>query len=174
MKEKIKNIIKEEFTEDSGKAYFKLRKQEKKTKGILHYYCLLRYHWMMQRYGCFLPFNAEISDTTIFPHGIYGCFVSQGAKIGSNCIIFHHVTIGSNTLQTAKKQGAPTIGNNVFIGAGAKIVGGIVIGDYARIGAGCVVTDNIPAGATVVMSKPRIIMHDEKRDNSFIVYTNGS
>lgn len=56
------------------------------------------------------------------------------------------------------KYGAPNIGNNVFIGAGAKIIGPVTIGDNAKIGAGCIVVKDIPANATCVMEKPRIII----------------
>ena len=55
-------------------------------------------------------------------------------------------------------MGAPEIGDNVFIGAGAKIIGKIKIGNNVRIGAGCIVVTDIPDNATVVMSKPRVIL----------------
>ena len=83
----------------------------------------------------------------------------------------HQVTIGSNTLKGSKSIGAPKIGNNVFIGAGAKIIGKISVGDNVRIGANCVVTTDIPANSTVVLEKPRIIVHSEKRTNEFISWS---
>ena len=55
--------------------------------------------------------------------------MSYMAKIGKNCTIFHQVTIGSNTLEGSKHYGAPTIGDNCFIGAGAKIIGKVKVGD---------------------------------------------
>ena len=67
------------------------------------------------------------------------------------------VTIGSNNI--TKSRGAPTIKDNVFIGAGAKIIGKITIGNNVKIGAGCIVVTDIPDGATVVMNKPRIILN---------------
>lgn len=102
------------------------------------------------------------------PHGLSGIFISYGAKIGTGCTIFHQVTIGSNTLPDSRGQGAPTIGNNVYIGAGAKIIGNVTVGDNARIGANCVVTFDVPANATVVLSTPKVIPHDTPRDNTFI------
>lgn len=57
-----------------------------------------------------------------------------------------------------QKPGAPTIGSNVFIGAGAKLIGAIRIGDNVKIGAGCVVVDDVPDNAVCVMPKPRIIL----------------
>ena len=58
------------------------------------------------------------------------------------------------------KFGAPQIGNNVFIGAGAKIIGPVIIGDNARIGAGCIVVKDVPANATCVMQSPRLIIKE--------------
>lgn len=84
--------------------------------------------------------------------------------------IFHQVTIGSNTLKYSKTFGVPKIGNNVYIGAGAKIIGKVIIGDNVRIGANAVVTTDIPNNATVVLEKPRIIKNSDKRDNRFVQF----
>ena len=133
-----------------------------------------KYHIDIQKierkYNCFIPITEGINDSIVFPHELYGIFISQGAKIGKNCVIFHQVTIGSNTLEDSKGKGAPTIGNNVYIGAGAKIIGNVKIGDNCRIGANCVVVNDIPSNTTVVLGKNRLIMHKEKRDNNFIDY----
>ena len=104
----------------------------------------------------------------ITPHELHGIFISQGAEIGNNCVIYQGVTIGSNTLNNSKHVGAPKIGNNVFIGASAIIIGGIKIGDNVRIGANCIVTKDIPSNTTVVMPSPRIIIHKEEKENIFI------
>lgn len=85
------------------------------------------------------------------PHGIRGIFISHNVKIGENATIFHQVTIGEG------KDGAPTIGDDCYIGVGAKIIGNIKIGNNVRIGANCVVVEDIPDNCTVVMDKPRII-----------------
>lgn len=117
--------------------------------------------------------NASIEEYTqidgkiIFPHGLNGILISAGATIGKNCTIFHQVTIGSNTAEGSKHIGSPQIGDNVMIGAGAKIIGGIKIGNNVRIGANCVVVEDVLDNATVVMQKPRVILHKEARDNSF-------
>lgn len=138
--------------------YNVVRKLAKKT--ILFYPL---YKLFEAFHGSFLPLNNTIEGDILFPHSAKGCFFSTGTKIGKNCIIMQHVTIGSNYVGKEKKEGAkfgsPTIGNNVFIGAGAKIIGPVTIGDNAKIGAGCVVSMDVPANSTCVMDKPRIIFH---------------
>ena len=91
-----------------------------------------------------------------------------GGIIGKNCTIFQQVIIGSNTLKDSKKKGTPVIGDNVFIGAGAKIIGNVKIGNNVRIGAGTVVVEDIEDNATVVPAKNKIISHLEKRNNNFV------
>ena len=102
--------------------------------------------------GTHLGFGAAFRNIPHLPHGLYGIVVSHNASIGSNVTIFHQVTIGEG------KDGAPIIGDNVYIGAGAKIIGRIQVGNNVKIGANCVVTESIPANATVIMSAPRIII----------------
>ena len=102
-----------------------------------------------------MGYGATFQDIPRFPHGLYGIIVSHNAIIGKNCTIFHQVTIGEG------HGGAPTIGNNVLIGAGAKIIGKIKVGNNVKIGAGCVVVDDVPDGATLVMQKARIILNNQ-------------
>lgn len=82
------------------------------------------------------------------PH-LNGVFIHENASLGENCTILQQVTIGANEHKHDYKK-APQLGNRVYIGAGAKIIGGIAIGDDVRIGANAVVTKNVPAGKTVV------------------------
>lgn len=91
------------------------------------------------------------------PHGLYGIIIAPGAHIGKNVRICQQVTIG-NDFKDAKH--VPTIGNNVEIYPGAKIIGSIKIGDNVKIGANAVVTQDIPDNATVVVEKPRIIVQE--------------
>ena len=105
--------------------------------------------------GTHLGYGATFQDIPHFPHGLYGIVISHNAVVGKDCTIFHQVTIGEG------HGGAPTIGDHVMIGAGAKIIGGIRIGSNVKIGAGCVVVDDVPDGATVVMQQARIIRKDE-------------
>ena len=73
-----------------------------------------------------------------------------------DCYISHQVTIGRS------KNQVPVIGDNVYIGPGAKIFGGIKVGNNVRIGANCIVFQDIPDNATVVLEKPRIIIKDSE------------
>ncbi len=125
------------------------------------------YDWYLYENNSFIGLNSIIGDDIFFPHGIKGVFISNMAKIGHKCVVFHHVTIGSNTLIDSKNNGAPVIGDNVMIGAGASIIGNVTIGDNVRIGAGCIVTIDIPNNSVVVMNKPRIILK-ENINNKFL------
>lgn len=124
---------------------------------------------ILDRHNACIPCLERISPFAT-PHGLAGIFISYGASMGPGCTVFHQVTIGSNTLADSRGKGAPVIGENVYIGAGAKIIGGVTVGDNARIGANCVVTFDVPANATVVLPAPRVILHDGPRDNAFVTW----
>lgn len=130
----------------------------------------LRCDRILYQHNASIPESAQFLDRPFFPHGLNGIFISEGARIGRQCTIFHQVTIGSNTLANTRSPGAPVIGDRVLIGAGAKIIGGVQVGNDVRIGANCVVVRDVPANATVVLSQPRTIEHSEVRDNSFQPY----
>lgn len=102
--------------------------------------------------GTHVNCGARFATAPHLPHGLNGIIVSHNAVIGADCTIFHQVTIGEG------RGGAPTIGDNVLIGAGAKIIGNIRIGNNVKIGAGCIVTCDVPDDATVVMEHPRILV----------------
>ena len=114
---------------------------------------------------------AEFAGEPCFPHGPLGVFISNDAKLGKDCVIFQNVTIGSNHLSDAKKPGGPTIGDRVYIGAGAAIVGNITIGDGCRIGAGAVVYEDMPANSVAVCAPTRIIRRDKTMDNRHFQHT---
>ena len=99
--------------------------------------------------------NKDIfGDRINFPHGLIGIVISADAKIGEDVTIMQNVTIGMGK--------APVIGDNVFIGANACIIGGIKIGNNVRIGAGAVVVKDVPDNTTVVGQPCRYI---EKNEN---------
>ena len=124
--------------------------------GITKWYYLYRCLSIERKSHAQVPHKKQIKPFNM-PHGLYGVFISKDAEIGENCTIFHQVTIGSNRIEGSKHYGAPQIGNNVYIGAGAKIIGGITIGDNVNIGANCVVFTDVPSNSTVVLNAPRII-----------------
>jgi len=120
--------------------------------------------------SCGISQFSDFRGYPILPHGFFGIFVSAGATIGKNCVIFHHVTIGSNTLLDSKSAGSPSIGDNVYIGAGAKIVGNVHIGNNVRIGANAVVVKDVPENCIVVIDSIKTIIKSEPLDNSFYDY----
>lgn len=109
-----------------------------------------------KHYGAGIPILPDV-NRFVTPHGFYGIFISQKAKVGEGCTIYQQVTIGSNDLPNSR-GGAPIIGDNCLIGAGAKIIGNVHIGNNVRIGANAIVVDDVPDNCTVVMNKPRIIV----------------
>ena len=93
--------------------------------------------------------GAIFKTPPILPHGLNGIIIGYDVVVGENCTIHQQVTI--------QHGGGIIIGDNVFIGAGAKILNGSIIGDNVRIGANCVVFETVPDSATIVLQKPRII-----------------
>lgn len=102
--------------------------------------------------GTHLHYGAHFSTPPELPHGLNGIIVSHNSVIGKNCRIFHQVTIGEG------RGGAPTIGDNVLLGAGCKIIGGIHLGNNVKVAAGCVVMQDIPDNAIVIPGENRIII----------------
>ena len=92
--------------------------------------------------GISIPLRCEIGGGLQMPH-TNGIVINVGAKIGCNCDIYQQVTIGK------MKGGCPKIGDNVFVGPGATILGAVTIGDGACIGAHALVINDVPAGARV-------------------------
>lgn len=124
------------------------------------------YESKLARQGSWIGWHASLADIPTCPHGLQGIFVSNDAVIGRGCVIFHQVTIGSNTLYDATRGGSPTIGDNVYIGAGAKVIGHVRVGNNVRIGANAVVVKDVPDNAVVVAAEPRVFIR-ENMDNRF-------
>lgn len=97
---------------------------------------------------------AKIGKGLFIDHGM-GVVIGETAEIGDNCTIYQNVTLGG----TGKDQGKrhPTLGNNVMIGSGAKVLGPFRVGDNARVAAGAVVLDAVPDNATAVGVPARIV-----------------
>ncbi len=158
------------FRRDAVQRYWRLREKAlKSTSRIAKGFSFHRLHKIETAYNASIPLSTRFAAKPRFPHGLNGIFISSGATIGTDCVIFHQVTIGSNTLEDSN-TGCPRIGNNVYIGAGAKIIGNVRVGDNVRIGANCVVVKDVPDNATVVLSAPRVIEHTEQRHNTFVAF----
>ena len=133
---------------------------------------LMAYEQIMRRNGSWIGDRAQFEGEPEFPHGMLGVFISHGAKIGKNCVIFHHVTIGSNRLLDSKGTGAPTICNDCYIGAGAKIIGNVRIGNNCRIGANCTVVKDMPDNSVAVPQPCRVIQKKDLDNQSQIPLEN--
>jgi serine O-acetyltransferase len=99
--------------------------------------------------------GATIGNRFFIDHGM-GVVIGETAEIGDDCTLYHGVTLGGTSWEKAKRH--PTLGKNVVVGAGAKILGPIIIGDNARVGSNSVVVKDVPAGATVVGIPGRIVI----------------
>ena len=100
--------------------------------------------------------GATIGKNLFIDHGM-GVVIGETCIIGDNVTLFHGVTLGGTGKEKGKRH--PTIGNNVFIGSGAKILGNITIGNNVKIGANSVILESIPDNVTVVGIPGKIINH---------------
>lgn len=156
---------------DRKAYYWNIRTKAKTAKNpIIRKYYYEKHHRYMEHNCASIALGAEFASVPVFPHGVSGIYVSEGARIGRNCVILHQVTIGSNMLADSPGYGCPVIGDNVYIGCGAKIIGGVRVGNHVRIGANCVVTRDVPDNATVVLEKPRVLIREKKQDNAFVPF----
>ena len=110
--------------------------------------------------------GAQIGERVFIDHGM-GVVIGETAEIGDGCTIYHGVTLGGTSLYKGTKR-HPTLGRDVVVGAGAKVLGGFSVGDGAKIGSNAVVTKPVPAGATAVGNPARIIQAeaDAKREEA--------
>jgi serine O-acetyltransferase len=104
--------------------------------------------------------GAKIGRGFFIDHGM-GVVIGETAEIGENCTLYHGVTLGGTSW--AKEKRHPTLGNNVVVGSGAKILGPFKVGDDSKIGSNSVVVKEVPATATVVGIPGRVVLSGEKR-----------
>lgn len=133
---------------------------------MLKHVLVLLYQVYQHEHQSAIEWNSVFASAPCLPHGIKSIFVSGGAVIGRNCVLFQQVTIGSNTILHSKGYGAPVIGDNCYIGAGAKIIGKVRVGHNVRIGANAVVYQDVPDNSVVVSGEQRII-HKADMDNHY-------
>ena len=91
--------------------------------------------------------GAKIGKRLFIDHGM-GIVIGETAEVGNDCTIYHQVTLGGTGKDKNKRH--PTVGNNVMIGAGSKVLGPISIGNNVKIGAGAIVLKNVEDNVTVV------------------------
>lgn len=98
--------------------------------------------------------GATIGKNLFIDHGM-GVVIGETTIIGDNCILYQNVTLGGTGKDHGKRH--PTLGDNVLVGAGAKVLGPFKVGDNARVAAGAVVLDEVPANATAVGVPARVV-----------------
>jgi serine O-acetyltransferase len=98
--------------------------------------------------------GATIGKGLFIDHGM-GVVIGETAVIGDNCTIYQNVTLGGTGKHNGKRH--PTLGNNVMVGSGAKVLGPFTVGDGARVAAGAVVLDAVPENATAVGVPARVV-----------------
>jgi len=104
--------------------------------------------------------GAQIGRGFFIDHGM-GVVIGETAEIGDNCTLYHGVTLGGTSW--AKEKRHPTLGDNVVVGSGAKILGPFQVGDGSKIGSNSVVVKEVPENATVVGVPGRIVESGEKK-----------
>ena len=122
---------------------------------ISHYFYLKKHHFIARflserakrKTGIEIHPGATIGSNLFIDHGT-GVVIGETAIIGNDVTLFHGVTIGGTGKEKGKRH--PTIGNNVFIGSGAKVLGNIKIGDNVKIGANAVILKSIKSNSTAV------------------------
>jgi serine O-acetyltransferase len=110
--------------------------------------------------GCEIHPAAQLGPGCFIDHAS-GVVIGETAILGANVTLYQGVTLGGTGKETGKRH--PTLGDNVVVGAGAKILGNIVVGDDAKVGAGSVVVRAVPPGCTVAGVPAVIVRRDGKR-----------
>ncbi|MBK1734284.1 serine O-acetyltransferase [Halorhodospira abdelmalekii] len=129
-----------------------------------------RLRWLARLIGLFSRWltgieihpGARIGRRFFIDHGM-GVVVGETADVGDDVTLYHGVTLGGTSWQSGKRH--PTLGNDVIVGAGAKLLGPIRVGDGARIGSNAVVLKNVPAGATMVGIPARQVGEAQKQSD---------
>lgn len=120
--------------------------------------------WISQRAarktGIEIHPGAQIGKGLFIDHGT-GVIIGETTIIGDNCTLYQGVTLGGTGKEHGKRH--PTIGNNVMISAGAKVLGSFAIGDNCKIGAGSVVLEAVPSNSTVVGVPGRVVKRNNER-----------
>ena len=146
---------------------------------LTHRLWLLKLKWlarfisMLARWitGVEIHPGAVIGRRFFIDHGM-GVVIGETAEIGDDCTLYHGVTLGGTTWKKGKRH--PTLGNNVVIGAGAKILGPIILGDDVRVGSNSVVVKSVDNAQTVVGVPARVLKDSKTKTDHFESYAVGT
>jgi serine O-acetyltransferase len=111
-------------------------------------------------YACDIPYTCDLSEDVALCHGGLGVVIHDWAVVGAGTRIYQNVTIGGR-----HGRGSPVIGRNVFIGAGACVLGGVRVGDNAVIGANAVVIRDVPENAVVAGVPAKILRYATENES---------
>ena len=156
---KLKSLVKHLLTGEGFKYNFWLRtsmflRGNKLLKYTLFPFALIMLRHYTYKFGISIPVTTEIGSGFYIGH--YGGIVVNGsAVIGKNCNISHGVTLGR--ANRGKNRGCPAIGDNVYIGPGAKIIGAVKVGNNVAVGANCVVAEDVPDNSVVAGVPGKVI-----------------
>jgi serine O-acetyltransferase len=117
-------------------------------------------HWGRWLTGIEIHPGARIGRRVFIDHGM-GVVIGETAEVGKNVTLYQGVSLAGTSLKREKRH--PTLGDNVVVGAGAKVIGAIYIGDNSRIGAGSVVVRDVPPNSVVVGVPGRVTYKDGQR-----------
>ena len=134
----------------------------------VHYLCRGLLHRCAVRYGISIPYNTRVGPGLYVGH-YGGIVINHEVVIGRDCNINHGVTLGAK--YGGNNPGVPAIGDRVFIGPGAKIIGGITLGDDVAVGANAVVVASVPNRGVVAGIPARLI--SRKGSSDYVVNTGG-
>lgn len=140
------------------KAFWRHYWCAKSSRGLRSMYHTFWYVRIVSKCSGSIGKGIELASEITLPHGFNGIHIAADVKIGKNCTILQNVTIGRGS-----DGRSPEIGDSVFIGANAVVIGGIKISNGVVIGAGAIVCDDIPENCTVVGQKARIIKRNNMR-----------
>lgn len=136
-------------------------------RGITHklyqrgHYALARFISQLARFFTQVEIHpgAQLGHRLFIDHGC-GIVIGETAELGDDVTLYQGVTLGGTGKESGKRH--PTIGNNVVVGAGAKVLGSFTVGDNVKIGAGAVVLKTVPDNCTVVGIPGKIVQKDDK------------
>lgn len=113
-----------------------------------------------RKYGIEIHPAAQIGNGVFIDHGM-GVVIGETAIVGDNCTIYQGVTLGGTGKDKGKRH--PTLGNNVLVGCGAKLLGNFTVGDNAKIAANAVVLSDVPENCTCVGIPARIVRRNNEK-----------